>query len=187
MRRGHLQVSTEYNSPDIKMHISILLCVLIRFSVFFFLQQDVFFVVVEQHKFKKISWTCCMSRVVSLKFPCHVLRKDWSMRSKALRSGCQRYSNCWAIWRSSSTPSLVTTLIWRQKKAELWNGHWQLPHQGLIIFFSMQLLYHFHRVFAKHQVGQSGFARSAFSSHIQHSFLANKYYNTTKGEDLQMK
>lgn len=156
------------------------------FLVFFFYSRMFLLLGSSTSLRKSLEPVACL-RVVSLKFPCHVLRKDWSRRSNALRSGCQRYSNCWAIWRSSSTPSLVTTLIWRQKKAELWNGHWQLPRQGLIIFFSTQLLCHFHRVFAKHQVGQSGFARSAFSSHIQRSLLANKYYNTTKGEDPQMK
>lgn len=64
------------------------------------------------------------------------IRKLWSRRSKALRSVCQRSSNCWATWRSSSTPSLGTTSIWRLTKAEPFDGQWHLPSQELFLFFS---------------------------------------------------
>lgn len=74
-----------------------------------------------------------------IKCPGHAIRKLWSRKSKALRGGCRRSSNCWATWRFSSTPSLVTTLIWRRTRAELWNGQWQLPRQGLFPFFSFFL------------------------------------------------
>lgn len=77
-------------------------------------------------------WYCCGCHVIWVS----VIRKRWSRRSEALRSECQRYSKCWVTWRSSSTPSLVTTLTWRQTKAEQWNGHWQLPRRGLFFFLS---------------------------------------------------
>lgn len=110
--------------------------------IFFFVKENTIFPkyeavsqstasMLKQHDLKKI----CVSHIL-MKCPCHAIRKLWSRRSKALRGGCWRSSNCWATWRSSSTPSLVTTLIWRRTRAELWNGQWQLPRQGLFLVFS---------------------------------------------------